>query len=88
MKGITGSITDTIDEYRKSKHRLMCRIHELNRKIGRNKSGGEIKELAERRRKLYAMTYDLDLALRLMGEYALETEQNIDDERKELSYAG
>jgi hypothetical protein len=85
MKGITGSITDTIEEYRNSKRSLMGRIQELNGKIGRKKTGGEEKELAERRRRLYAMTYDLDLALRLMGEYAPAAKT---EERKELQYAG
>jgi hypothetical protein len=85
MKGITGSITDTIEEYRNSKRSLMGRIQELNVKIGRRKTGGEVKELAERRRMLYIMTYDLDLALRLMCEYALAANA---DERKELQYAG
>jgi hypothetical protein len=87
MKGTTGSITDTIEQYRQSKHSLMGRIQELNQKIGRRKTGGEAKELAERRRKLYAMTYDLDFALRLMGEYALAAGPD-KEERKELSYAG
>jgi hypothetical protein len=89
MKGITSSITDTIEEYRSSKHKLMGRIQEINGKIasqGRKKqAGGELKELHERRRRLYAMSYDLDFALRLMGEYTLAAHI---DERTELSYAG
>ena len=89
MTGISSSITDTIEEYRGSKLGLMGRIHELNRKISaqsKKQAGGELKDLTERRRRLYAMTYDLDFALRLMCEYVEEA--SFEEERKELSYAG
>jgi hypothetical protein len=85
MKGITGSIAETIEEYRNSKRKLIGRIQELNIAIGRRKTGGEVKELAERRHRLYLMTYDLDLALRLMGEYAPAANAY---ERKGLKNAG
>jgi hypothetical protein len=88
MPQIKESLSDTVSEYRAGKQLLLGRIHTLTEQINSGKySGAELKALVERRRGLYAMSWDIDRSIRLMTEYII-CATKAKDERDVYSYAG
>ncbi len=94
MRADNDSFNDILEEYRHSRALLRGRIQELNHAIGAlrrdNAASGGIKELTERRMKLYAMVWDINLALRMLCGYApaRTPESAVHNERKDFYYAG
>lgn len=77
-------IKNSIEEYRESRECLQRRIHELNALIGKSspcKENSSLKKLLERRYTLYTELWDIEYAIRELGEYlclthGLEVMQN------------
>lgn len=67
-------IKHTIMEYETSHRQIKARIHELGEQMSKCRSRRQdsaLKQLCERRVKLYAALWDIEFALREMREYVV-----------------